>query len=377
MNTPEDIRAAMEALREVGKRARVYLSMPVVEGVTPRALLASPNARVFQDLHGLDRVEGVFRLDEAPLSPMDHAVLYGDGAFEGILIRDRSIFLYREHLDRLDKSLDSISIEMPMDRMGMTRGLLEAARAADLPNGNGYIRLVVTRGVGDLGINPRKCVAPTVFAICSTIGLYSREAYGRGIRLGLARSIRRPDRTILDPNIKSLNYLNNVLALIEGTRSNGLVEALQLTKDGFVAEATVDNLFLVRRHAGWENDPSKVELITPSSAYCLVGITRETVMKLAARRGYRVVVREDLLPIDLVGPNKECFMTGTGAGVMPITAIEDVQVGDGVPGPVTMGLVDELQRMMSDPAYGLSIDAKAEAIAEALANGSGPKKAVR
>jgi branched-chain amino acid aminotransferase len=365
----EDVLAAIEALREVGRRARVYASMPVIEGITPKLLLESPNARTFEDIQGLRRVEGIFRLDEIGLSPLDHATLYGDGAFEGILIRNRSIFLYREHMDRLDRSLDAIAIELPASRVVLTQQILKTARAADLPEGNGYIRLVVTRGVGDLGINPAKCVAPTVFAIISTIRLYSREAYGRGIKLGLARHVRRPDRTILDPNIKSLNYLNNVLALLEGTKGRGLVEALQLTKEGFIAEATVDNLFVVRKHAGWESDPAKVEVMTPSSEYCLVGITRETVLRIASRRGYKVTVRADLLPIDLVGPGKECFMTGTGAGVMPITAVEDVTVGDGVPGPVTIGLVEDLQKMMTDPACGISMDLPDNLVAEALANG--------
>lgn len=369
MKSREETAAAVEALREVGRRARVYMSMPIIEGVTPRAYLEAGASRVFEDLQGLRRFEGVFRLEEATLSPMDHAALYGDGAFEGILIRNRSIFLYPEHMDRLDLSLAKIGIEAPMDHVRMTQGVLEAAREADLPDGNGYIRLVVTRGIGDLGINPLKCVGATVFAIVSTIRLYSREAYGKGIKLGLAREVRRPDRSILDPNIKSLNYLNNVLALMEGTRGTGLVEALQLTKEGFVAEATVDNLFVVKKSDGWEKDPSKVEVWTPLADYCLKGITRETVLKLAERRGYKVMVRADLLPIDLVGPNRECFMTGTGAGVMPIIGIEDVAVGNGTPGPVTMGLVDDLQSMMTDPTHGFSIDLPNDAIAHALRNG--------
>ena len=344
--------------------------MPVIEGVTPKSLLESPHARTTEESGGQRRVDGIFRLDEVGISPMDHGCLYGDGAFEGILIRNRSIFLYREHMERLDRSLDSISIELPMDRLAFTRRLLETARAANLPDGNGYIRLVVTRGMGDLGINPRKCVSPTIFAIVSTIGLYSKELYRKGIRLGLARHIRRPDATILDPNIKSLNYLNNVLALIEGTRGQqDLVETLVLTKEGFVAEATVDNLFLVNRNPGWESDPSKVEVLTPSSAYCLVGITRETVLTLAQKRGYKVAVREDLLPIDLVGPNKECFITGTGAGIMPITSIENVDVGNGTSGPVSKGLIEDFEKLVIDPACGLSLDVPDNALAEVLANG--------
>jgi branched-chain amino acid aminotransferase len=343
--------------------------MPVVEGVTPKSFLESAKSSITEERTGLQRADGIFRLDEVAISPMDHGCLYGDGAFEGILIRNRSIFLYREHMERLDRSLDAISIELPMERLSFTRRLLETARAADLPDGNGYIRLVVTRGMGDLGINPLKCVSPTIFCIVSTIGLYSRELYRKGIRLGLARHIRRPDRSILDPNIKSLNYLNNVLALIEGTRGQNLVEALVLTKEGFIAEATVDNLFLVKRNAGWETDPTKVEVLTPASEYCLAGITRETVLKLAQRRGYKVAVRDDLLPIDLAGPNKECFITGTGAGVMPVTHIENVEVGNGSSGPVTTGLIEDIETMMSDPACGLSIDTPDGALAEVMANG--------
>jgi branched-chain amino acid aminotransferase len=343
--------------------------MPVVEGVTPKSIVESPHARMTEEPGGLRRVDGIFRLDEAGVSPMDHGCLYGDGAFEGILIKNRSIFLYREHMERLDRSLDSISIELPMDRLSFTRRLLETARAASLPDGNGYVRLVVTRGMGDLGINPRKCVSPTIYCIVSTIGLYSKELYRKGIRLGLTRHIRRPDASILDPNIKSLNYLNNVLALIEGTRGQELVESLVLTKEGFIAEATVDNLFLGKRNPGWEKDPSKVEVLTPSSAYCLVGITRETVLKLAQKRGYRVAVREDLLPIDLVGPEKECFITGTGAGIMPITSIENVDVGNGTPGPVTRELIEDFEKMVMDPANGLSLDVPDNALAEVLANG--------
>jgi branched-chain amino acid aminotransferase len=243
----------------------------------------------------------------------------------------------------------------------------------DLPQGDGYIRLVVTRGIGDLGINPRKCVSPTVFAIVSTIRLYAREAYERGIPLGLARRVRRPSRTILDPNIKGTQYLNNVLALQEGTRDNQLVEVLMLTAEGFVSEATVDNIFSVVKLAGWENDPAKVHVLTPSAEYCLPGITREVVIELARKRGYHVAVRDDLLPIDLVGEGKECFMTGTGCGVMPIVAVGGVTVGDGRPGRVTQALVQQLQAMMMDPVNGLPLDTPADQIAEALGDARAPQ----
>lgn len=366
MRDRKGMEAAIEALRDVASRARVWVSMPVIEGVTPRALLDSPDATDSPDPSGLRRREGIFRLDEIGLSPLDHVSLYGDAVFEGILIRNRSIFLYREHLERMESSAAKIDVQLPMDRFRLTERLLETCRRVSFPDGAGYIRLVVTRGMGDLGINPLKCVTPTVFAIVSTIRLYSRDAYAKGIPLGLARRIRRPDASTLDPNIKSNNYLNNVLALQEGTRGTSHVESLMLNAAGFVAEATVDNVFSVVRRPGWESDPSCVELVTPSSQYCLVGITRGAVMKLAQRRGYRVVVRDDLMPIDLVGAEKECFMTGTGAGVMPITSIAGVPVGDGTPGPVTMALVDDIGRMMADPANGLSIDTPNELIPEIL-----------
>lgn len=358
--------AAIETLREVGSRARIWVSMPVIEGITPRALVDSEVAVETEDPSGLVRRDGVFRLDEVGLSPLDHVALYGDAVFEGILIRNRSIFLYHDHLERLETSAAKIDLEIPVDRYTLTERVLDTCRAVQLPDGNGYIRLVVTRGLGDLGINPMKCVTATIFAIVSTIRLYSREAYAKGIPLGLSRRIRRPSADTLDPTIKSNNYLNNVLALLEGTRGRGLVESLMLTPDGFVAEATVDNIFSVVRHPGWESDPSCVEIQTPSSEYCLVGITRAAVMKLARKHGYRVSVRDDLLPIDLVGPGKECFMTGTGAGVMPITSIEAVDVGDGRPGPVTMTLVDDIDRMMLDPANGLALDTPKAMIVEAL-----------
>jgi branched-chain amino acid aminotransferase len=330
--------------------------MPIIEGVTPRALVDDPDGTVTEDPSGLPRKDGIFRLDEIGVSTLDHVALYGDGVFEGILIRYNSIFLYEDHLDRMHRSMEKIGIELPMSREELTERIVQTCRLVELPEDSaGYIRLVVTRGIGDLGINPKKCVSPTVFAIVSTIRLYPRQAYNEGICLGLSRRIRRPSRSVLDPNIKSNNYLNNVLALIEGTREKGLVECLMLNEAGYVAEATVDNIFSVVKRSGWESDPSRVEVRTPSSEYCLIGLTRETVMGLAADRGYSVVARDDLLPIDLVGPGKECFMTGTGAGVMPIVQIEDVPVGDGKPGPVTLKLVDDIEAKMKDPASGLPL----------------------
>jgi len=363
LRTRTEYEAAINTLRDVGRRARIYISMPIVEGVTPRPLVEAEGGRETEDASGLRRKDGIFRLDQIGLSPLDHVALYGDGVFEGILIRNKSIFLYKEHMDRMDRSLEKVDVRLPMTRQYLTERILETCKQVEFPDGTGYIRLVVTRGMGDLGINPAKCITPSVFAIISTIRLYPREAYQKGIPLGLSRRVRRPSAAVLDPNIKANNYLNNVLALQEGTRGGGLAESLMLTLDGFVAEATVDNIFSVVRHEGWESDPSRVEVRTPSSEYCLMGITRDTVLKLAEKRGYNVSVRNDLLPIDLVGPGKECFITGTGAGVMPIIRIGDVDVNDGKPGKITMGLVDDITAMMNDPANGLPLDTPKEQLA--------------
>jgi branched-chain amino acid aminotransferase len=178
--------------------------------------------------------------------------------------------------------------------------------------------------------------------------------------------IRRPDRHVLDPTVKSNNYLNNIMALIEGTGQGGLMESLVLTRDGYIAEATVDNVFCIWREPGWEKDPSRVFLRTPRSAYCLNGITRALVLHMARQRGYQVEDEADLLPLDLVGRDREVFMTGTGAGVMPIIRVAGQQVGDGKPGPVTWALIDDVRKAMADPAFGISLKASRQEIAEYL-----------
>ncbi len=347
-----------ETLAEAAQRARIFVSMPVVPGVTPRILLdASRSERHAGSAY--DRRHGNFAIDEIGLPCFDHLVLYGDGCFEGILISNGRIFLYKEHIDRFWASARRVDIEIPYTQAELTNHILAVTREVDLGavGGNGYIRLVISRGIGDLGINPRKCVAATLFSLTSTIRLYPREMYETGIEIGLARRIRRPDATILDPRIKSNNYLNNVLALIEGTHDTGTLEALMLTKEGFVAEATVDNFFLIERRAGWERDPSRVTVITPRRAYCLNGVTRALILRFAREAGYQVNDEADILPIEVVGPDRECFMTGTGAGVMPIIKIAGRMVGDGRPGPVSLGLIERVRAAQADAACGLPLTA--------------------
>ncbi len=373
-----EIRRRADILSEVSERARVFLSMPVVPGITPRLLL-DPNRSENHPDPLIARRHGTFAVDEVGLPCFDHLVLYGDGCFEGILIAHGRVFLLKEHMERLWGSARRLEIEIPYTPAELVRQILMSANEVDFeaPR-NGYIRLVVSRGIGDLGINPRKCVAPTVFSLTSTIRLYPREMYETGIAIGLARKIRRPDASVLDPRIKSNNYLNNVLALIEGTRTNGTLEALMLTREGFVAEATVDNVFLIERRRGWESDPGRVLVRTPRREYCLNGITRALILRFAREAGYRVDEEADIPPLDLAAPDHECFITGTGAGVMPIIKVAEITVGDGVPGPITLSLVERMRGAQGNPVYGLRLDATPDEI-ETYLDGPGalPEESAR
>lgn len=361
-----DERRRVEVLAEAAAKARVFVSMPVVPGVTPRVLM-DPARGVSHPGPGIERRHGTFALDEIGLPAFDHLVLYGDGCFEGILVPGGRIFLLKEHIERFWNSARELQIEIPYERVELVELMVESARQVDLSaSGSGYIRLVLSRGLGDLGINPRKCTAATLFSLTSTIRLYPREMYETGIEIGLARRIRRPDASVLDPRIKSNNYLNNILGLLDGTRETGTLEALMLTRDGFVAEATVDNVFLVRRLPGWESDPSRVEVKTPRREYCLNGITRALTLALAREAGYSVDEEADLLPIDIAGEHNECFMTGTGAGVMPIIKLAGLTIGEGRPGPVTSRFVDQIRAAQASPEFGLSLTATPREIAAYL-----------
>ncbi len=360
---PAGVLRAAEALRRVGETARVFFSAPAIEGITPAALLDPARSEAASTDEALPRRHGVFRLNEIGLGCMDHGVLYGDGCFEGILITDGRIFLLKEHMIRLAASARKLAIDLPYACEDLVDWMLRTARQVDFEaGGRGYIRLLVTRGFGDLGINPAKCVGATIFSLTSTIRLYPREMYETGIELGLARQVRRPHASVLDPTVKSNNYVNNVMALMEGTRAGSQLEALILTRDGFIAEATVDNLFFVRRLPGWEHHPERVVVATPSRDYCLNGITRALVLETCRQMGYSVDEAADLVPIDLIGPDRECFMTGTGAGVMPIVKVVGNLVGDGTPGPITRELVRRVEDAMVDPAYGLPINATTDEV---------------
>ncbi len=265
-----------------------------------------------------------FDRENAKVSVFDHGLLYGDGVFEGIRAYNGRIFELRKHIDRLFKSAKAILLRIPMT----VDELCEAVRATCEVNGieDGYIRLLVTRGEGSLGLNPESCKHPSVIVIASGIQLYPKEYYEHGLTIVTAPTVRNLQNAI-NPAIKSLNYLNNILAKIEAS-SAGCEEAIMLNSEGFVAECTGDNLFIL----------SENMLATPPlAAGALYGITRNVVMDLARSEGLEVVEknisRYDVFVAD------ECFLTGTGAEVVPVVKVDQREIGEGVPGPVTRKLV--------------------------------------
>jgi branched-chain amino acid aminotransferase len=349
--------AVVKELQDISNKARVFVSMPYIEGLTP--VIFKADSRVSRQDCGepVERRHGILGMDEAALSPLDHGGLYGDAVFEGILIVGGQIFALKEHMERWYESAEKMQIRMPYKIAELAGWILRTVQEVGLTDDEkGYLRPVLTRGFGNLGIHPKKCIAPTIYCICSTIRLYPPEAYEEGIKLSIARRTRRASRQFVNPNIKSNNYLNNIFGLLE-TMDDGRLETLMLTPEGAVAEATADNIFLVQRGEGWQDDPAKVTVYTPSPEYCLIGITRNLTMKLAREAGYRVEETGDMLPIDMVSPGKEVFLTGTGAGLMPIVGVGDVPVDDGKVGPVTRKLLAGINAKMADPACGLSIHA--------------------
>ena len=351
-------------LQGIARKARIFVSMPYIEGLTPHVFANSEKAQIANCGEAVERRHGIFRMDEAPLSPLDHGGLYGDAVFEGILIVHDQIFAFKEHLERWYESAAKMGIGTPYSMDEMAHWILKTVQAVGFgPGEKGYLRPVLTRGFGNLGIHPKKCVAPTVYCICSTIRLYPPEKYEVGIDLSIARRTRRASKVFVDPNIKSNNYLNNIFGLLE-TADQGRLETLMLTPDGSVAEATADNVFAIERREGWERDPAKVVLRTPSPDYCLIGITRNIILMEARKAGYTVEEVGDMLAIDMVGPDREAFLTGTGAGLMPIVGLQHVPVGDGTVGPVTKTLLAAIRADMADPAFGLSIRADEAALAE-------------
>lgn len=274
---------------------------------------------------------------EAKISVFDHGLLYGDGVFEGIRAYHGRVFKLKEHLDRLFCSAKAILLDIPMSHAALTRAVVETCRVNRVRNG--YVRLVVTRGVGTLGLNPNRCRRPSVIIIAGSIQLYPPELYERGMEIVTVPTTRNLHSAV-NPAIKSLNYLNNILAKIEANIA-GVEEAILLNAEGYVAECTGDNLFIVKNG----------ELQTPPlSAGALYGITRATVMDLAREAGLNVT-EPNLTRYDIFNAD-ECFLTGTGAEIIPVVKVDGRVIGSGRPGPLTRMLTDRyhaLTRVSGEP----------------------------
>jgi branched-chain amino acid aminotransferase len=269
--------------------------------------------------------------DEARVSVFDHGLLYGDGVFEGLRSYSGRVFRLDAHLDRLWASARAICLEIPLSKEQVAKAVVDTLAANELPDG--YVRLVVTRGAGSLGLDPNRTAHPQVIVIADTISLYPREFYDKGLRIVTAAT-QRVQSAALSPRIKSLNYLNNIMAKLEGLQA-GCVEALMLNHKGEVAECTADNVFVVRG----------ARLLTPPpDAGILEGITRGAVMDLAHAAGIdcreATLVRHDLYTAD------ECFLTGTAAEVLPVVEIDGRKVGTGLPGPITTRLIADFNRLV-------------------------------
>lgn len=285
-------------------------------------------------------IDGEFyEKENAKISVFDHGLLYGDGVFEGIRFYNGRVFRLEEHIDRLYDSAHAICLKVGLDKEVLTEALLETIRLNELRDG--YVRLVVTRGCGDLGLNPALCPRATVFIIASKITLYSEEKYEKGLEV-VTCATRRIPHGALSPMVKSLNYLNNVLAKIEAQHA-GAGEGLMLNEQGFVSECTGDNIFTVKKG---------VIYTPPISSGALSGVTRNVVFEMAAELGITILepnmTRYDIFTAD------ECFLTGTAAEIIPAVKLDTRLIGSGTPGPLTRKLIArfrELTASSGEPIY--------------------------
>ena len=267
---------------------------------------------------------------EATVSVFDHGLLYGDGVFEGIRFYNGKVFELEEHIRRLYKSAAAICLIIPLDREAMIEALLLTIRSNNLRDG--YVRLVVTRGKGNLGLSPEHCPKPTVIIIAARITLYSDESYEKGLKV-ITCATRRIAHGALSPMVKSLNYLNNIMAKIEATHA-GAGEGLMLNEQGLVAECTGDNIFLV----------SGDSITTPPiSSGALAGVTRAVAIRIAGELGIPVsepqITRYDIYTAE------ECFLTGTAAEIIPAVELDKRPIGDGKPGPITRRLIGRFREL--------------------------------
>lgn len=278
--------------------------------------------------------------EKAGVSVFDHGVLYGDGVFEGIRAYGGRVFRLGEHIDRIFAAAKAIALEIPMTKAELSAVVVATCKKNGLTDC--YIRLVITRGKGNLGISPINCEKPTVFCIAAGIKLYTDEQYEKGMNV-ITSVQRRNKATIVDPQIKSLNYLNNILAKIEANRA-GAAEAIMLNHDGIVTEATGDNIFIVKNG----------EILTPPVYVGILdGITRRTVIEAAKKEG--ISVRETEFTLFNVYNADECFLTGTAAEAIAVTSVDGRTIGSGVQGEVTKRILAAFRRAAHDPALGTEI----------------------
>jgi branched-chain amino acid aminotransferase len=304
---------------------------PAVES-RPRRATGVKEAKIY--------IDGKFYSEaNAKISVFDHGLLYGDGIFEGIRFYNGRVFRLEEHLHRLWDSARSICLEIPMTMRDMTEAVLETIRQNHLRDG--YIRLLVTRGIGNLGLNPTQCKSPSVIIIAATIALYHEDFYRKGLTI-VTCATRRSNPAALNPAVKSLNYLNNVMARIEANLA-GADEALMLNDAGNVAECTADNVFVVKHD----------QIITPPvTAGALRGITRSVVFEIAAEFGINVqeadITRHDVFVAD------ECFLTGTAAEIVPVVKADARLIGNGKPGPITTRIIARFREITRETGTPIS-----------------------
>lgn len=276
---------------------------------------------------------------DAKISVFDHGLLYGDGIFEGIRAYNGRVFLLKEHLDRLYDSAKAILLQIPISYDEMQKIVLESCKLNNIRDG--YIRLVVTRGVGDLGMSPDKCSKPSIICIAATIQLYPEEFYVKGLKV-ITTPTQRMGNAMLSPAIKSLNYLNNIMAKIEGNLA-GAQESILLNAEGYVAECSGDNIFIIK----------KGQIFTPPIyAGALGGMTRKCTMDIIKTMGKQTtetnLTRYDLFVAD------EIFLTGSGAEIVPVVNVDGRLIGEGKPGPITgdiMRRFKDLTRTTGVPIY--------------------------
>lgn len=275
---------------------------------------------------------------EAKISVYDHGLLYGDGVFEGIRAYNGIVFKLKEHIDRLYKGANSLMMKIPMTKNEMIKAVLETLKKNNLKDS--YIRLVVTRGVGDLGIDPRKCPKPTIFIVTEPmLRIHNPEAKEKGMKT-IISWVKRDPVDATSHEIKSMNYLNSILGKIEANMA-GVDEAICLNKEGFICEGVGENIFMVKEG----------KIITPPiSSGALDGITRTAIMRLAEKLGY-TVMEKNITPNELFNAD-EAFFTGTATEVISVVEINKRIIGDGKPGPVTKRLMQEFEKITRDPKEG-------------------------